>query len=465
MSSSSICIPCGNCSKDQWVCVAYDELLPVRLVCTGCGDSSVVIASMDDVPPLPKGKPYYEGCPTWIVQSAKPEAMEEIKPDAMKSFREQADGISAIIQNGADAIDELQESLHILSEKFVADFSAAHEVSRCMQRINPDVMTDFIAAPFFSIPAQAFNEITSERSFYVLAPIFYDKIMGAPVRTSGGFRMQLVTPYTMMTFPLETFILDSLGYPGPLDLRVMGNKIIGPDLHGTWESIPGVELDDDHTDFMPSVRIRDGLKARGWLARSGVFPWQERNMGIDDMYAGSDAINALEGHRQYAEAWSDFKRYGRIHLCWDNYRDIIDFCNHVFACVVGQKIVMLGDHVSIAKWKADAMVGMTKLKNVMYNTYDDFQSLSGLEDIPTIVVDHRNGVPSSFIRSLISYRGNVILIGDDPVMDTLYDDERANLLYTIGGGMSVLRDDGWQRQRKKAEDSTIVGDAITQLQG
>ena len=60
-----------------------------------------------------------------------------------------------------------------------------------------------------------------------------------------------------------------------------------------------------------------------------------------------------------------------------------------------------------------------------------------LNQFSTVAVDYSGGVPDDFILKLHQYKGRIILLCSDPVMDALYENWTAGIAYGLCGASTI----------------------------
>lgn len=426
------------------------------LECQNCGAHQLL--GERAIPKVPPNVP----CDTeWKVEQAAEEPGNE-EPKATASFKERADEISACMLQAYTLVDSLKKDMEKFSEAIAKEFEKEWCIADSLQKSwDPRLMLDFVQNPFSFVPTGALDEVANSYSRWMICPKFYTGTHGIPVGTNCGFRRYLISPYSMIVFPLESWLCEAAGLE-PLELEVKGTKITGNSLYLTWREIPGIVEDDDHTDDVPSIRIRNGFEARTWLATHGVRAWSGSPLNSEKFIPAITSV--IESKPGYSQAWRKFRDKGRLGIFWPQVNSMREFAYLAAAQVPGIKVIICDSESSIKEWKKS--VGGTGMasKEIRYICWDEVSTGKYLEQAEVIVAEFFSNTEDLAVRLLYDYTGPLLTISNDPVLDTLEDNYYAPMLYGLicDGSIKVPAD--WQTGWQKKSDSDL-GYALKQLRG
>jgi hypothetical protein len=446
--------PCPVCKRLQlFQRPIPQEALPVTVKC-GFVDCQYKISfstlDADTPPTYPKLGPDQRVQGNWTVEIQEQQrsywktAMAEGK---QVSFHDRADAIAGHLAGGLECIQSLKYDLEQLSDAMAAQFEGEWGVLTSFQRCwNPHYCNQFIKQPFLALATLAQDEFVKQRTRLVLHPKFFVQELGFFVPATGGFLIQLITPYSQFSFPVERWMAAVLDLPEPLQLRVSGNKIVGKHLFSCWADIPGTVPDIDHHPDAPSLKISNGLLARRWLASAGVAPWNSMPLeqSVDFLPSGIDFFRN-SAQSQHRRAWTTFAECGKLAYFVPSSEQRVsawEFAITVGAYGIGQKLCLITDpfkkDLYANLWRETA--GATTMsRHFHWKVVKDQQDLADTpwDSFKYILVDYTPDMPIEICRSLAEYNGRVILISDDPLLDTLESNVQASSFYACVNGIAV----------------------------
>lgn len=446
--------PCPNCKRLQlFQRPIPKEALPITIKCSlpECG-FGISYSTLDaDTPPCyAKYGPEAVLSGNWIVeiQEAKKPYWKQAEAEGKQiSFRERADAIAGHLAGGHECIQSLKFDLEQLAEAMTIQFEGEWGALTSFQRFwHPTHTNQFIKQPFLALHTLAHNEFVRQRTRLVLHPKFFVPELGLFVPGTGGLLAQLITPYSQFSFPVERWMASILDLPEAFQLRVSGDKIIGKHLFSCWADIPGTVTDSDHEPDAPSIKIKNGLAARQWLATLGVPPWTNMPLerGVDFLPSGIDFFKytATPAHRR---AWTEFAEKGKLAYIVPTADQRVsgwEFAMTVGAYGLGQKLCLITDpqrkDLYTSLWKENT--GPTTMSRAFHwKVIQDQQDLADTpwESFRYVFVDYTQDMPIEICRSLAEYRGRVIIITDDPLMDTLEANVQASHFYACVNALAV----------------------------
>jgi hypothetical protein len=362
------------------------------------------------------------------------------------SFGAKLDKLAGLIVDSSKLVNSLETDLIELSKSLEADFVASLGMLGRMAAIDSSELARFIYAPVSVIPISAIDADVSLYTSIAIVPKFLGGLKpGFILGEDDTHRFFLVSPYSLMAIGNEDAsmrkLFEFLRLPVGPDISIHGSKIIGNDLTGFWERIPGIQPDSDHTTDMPSVIIINTVKARCWLSSHCVSPRMQEFKIVNWNYA--HRLMTLH-HRTVLEK---FEKSGRMLLCWS--RDqAIEFANEIAYSVDG-RVLFVGKDGEVPALQAAITELMPAIfrpsdpgsQRVMFcdrNMFSDTmmpQIRESRFQFNLVIVDMQgDGYCMSditILESLMLYSGNILILGNDPIIDTLEDNVIASRMFAV----------------------------------
>lgn len=332
---------------------------------------------------------------------------------------------------------------------------------------------EFIDRPFIALPCYSKNIYINSSSFYLISPKFFQPEFGISMNCGGGFNLQLVCNFSRLSgFALSDLqcklfdFIEGVNIKN-LDLKVYGNKIIGTDLVGLWDVIPGIMPDDDHTDKFPSIRIKDQHAAREWLVLNAVQPWQSIEIDESIIYQGivSTVYNRTENFRETAEVvFNEFKTHSRILLNWgsgeEDRKEAIDICKFIAGSMQTNVVIVSKDSnfINNAASNRTTACPIETLRTFIMS-YIESNSLSINDSL--IIVDITSIINCGYVTStnidslstLFNYGGKLILVCsseeyDNDLIDTIDNPDILIFLHSLvcKGVVKRKSNESWEQK-------------------
>lgn len=364
-----------------------------------------------------------------------------------QSFMQRTEKLADNLATGLQMIEDMKYSLDELARSMVIEFEETWSQHDLIRKWDMGFLNEFVERPFMQFPVETDDPAIKDYCCYIIAPKFFEPRFGIPLPCTGGFRLELMTPYTRFSgFNVSQWLADYLELPSPLELEVYGNKIIGKSLHKCWASIPGVEVDEDHTDDHPSVRIKDQILARQWLARNGVTPWQPKLLSTGKNFAKGGLLREGKATPWQRRHWRRIRRNGRVLLSWYKIENALAMSLKASTMIHGFKL-FISDEDGIELWKKAGIDNRDK--GCMWHTYEQVDPGS-FDQVPIIFLYYSQGnIPMDYIEQLYHYKGSLLIVTDDPVSDVLCENDEAATLSSLVADIIIdlpRRGPSWRRQ-------------------
>lgn len=462
-------IECEGCGKIHRTNQAIKEdHLPVTFRCPQTREIVFVLDKDSGHYPFPKIDPMSKHVGSWHLEQPKnsDDNSSRIVEVPNLPFREQADKIADLLGEGIQRVRHLQNDLGRLAAKMVEDFSEAWDMANTFRDDwIPDRMIHFIQNPFIVFDADpGTEEIYELMDFcpkWVMSPLFFEKVIGFPLETKGGFLTQVVNPYSTLTFPLNGFVSKVVDAGRTPDLKVVGNKIVGSDLKKFMEHIPGIIPDEDHTEDDPSVRIHHSKSARPYLASIGVNPWPETKLSVP-VRESCAAVNIINGKELYRETFKRFIESNRLTIFWRESDKRHEFMSLVAQSVQGFKtIVYKEERTREAMQPTFASSMHIRETSVVYQSCDQVEeNKNRLAQTPTVFV--MEDVEAEWLQNLFVYSGNIIVFRDcNPIMDFFDGGWEASFVFGLTGKCSINKKDWWRTYvEEQKNDGGLISPSI-----
>lgn len=421
-------------------------MLPVVIRCSFADckyAQSHSVLEVDNQPVFPKVDPINPVMGSWKVELNQAEVKplrEYWKPStAQVSFNERCNTIATHIAGGLMAIETLKSDLDNLAESFTGQFQAEWSLATSFLKYwHPSKVNAFIKAPFCCLPVTCQDKFLTARTRIFFCPNFFTVKVGFPLQNFGGYTAQMVTPYTLINFPLESHLakfMDLLPLP---DVYTVGEMINGRDLYRCWRDIPGTVPDREHSDEAPLLRIKEPHLARPWLARLGINPW---NIGElrkqEDAYAVMwSYFNQEKRFAKEREIFQAFVKWGRLALFFESATKAWEIAATIGGYMYGNKLALISSSQREQVYKTI----LTSCTEQRANTSFHWKEIRSVEDVPEaatldslslIIVYYDDAFPAEALAALYKYQGRLIIVAHDPLMDTLSENWEASLLFGL----------------------------------
>lgn len=303
-----------------------------------------------------------------------------------------------------------------------------------------EYLTDFLDWPMLSFPVECEDVHCKRHARWVMAPRFFAPSFGIQIPMAGGFGLQLCNQYTRLAFPLEIEEATALQVASTLDLSVIGNKIIGPSLPFCWSKIPGIAEDVDATAHHPSVYIKNNEAARPWLANQGVNPWEKNPIPSENMAFDTPPELTVD-NKEFVAAWAVLKETGRIGLFHHSLQNSREAAMFLATMLRGVKCFFVNSVEDEFYYKniRRTLAGRFQDSSVSKSQYIYCHNgndliLEQLQKAAVVVLDmNHGGIDSEIVGKLFDYRGVMIVVNTDPMMDYTTDNFLCPRIYGLAG--------------------------------
>lgn len=459
---------CPLCNKlNRFARDVPAESLPIRYRCPTPGCTFIMGHDADDKasPPVyPKVDPRIGTDADWIIELNVQDRAPDTQATSQLSFRAKSDGIAEALGTAMALSKSLKQDIDLLEQAMVKDVSAHWGYfNHFLHWWNPKLIRQFVERPFFSTAVPTTDPIARHNLKLVVAPTFFSVYVGFTLWIEGGFWCQLVTPYSRYLYQMQEWTEALLELPALPKLKVVGSKIIGPDLINVWKDIPGIIADDDHKAGDPSVRIKDSLAARTWLARLGVCPWQRDYLDTKEDVWGepisffeaerSDIKENLSEHadQRSAAAWMRWRKCGRMGIQYDSIEKAWILARNLASFIRYRKLVLSPNPQAQNMYGAWSLLEQTDRDGSIVGGMFDWvvaDERTVLKDIiedhhGCLVVDYSNPAtfPPGLLEELFHWKKLLLIImPDDSVLDILESNWEAARLYGLLNGIHFNRE-------------------------
>jgi hypothetical protein len=434
-------LQCSQCSRLQlFQRNIPEEALPFIIRCSFKDCNYSFSFNKGDIKPIfSKVDPVNRVQGNWVVEMQSEKTPDYWKPSGTaSSFREKCNAIATFLASGLQTIEALKQDLKQLTNCMTEQFSAEWGTHAAfLKSWHPGRVDNWIKQPFLAFPIPCHDKVIASRSRLFIHPNFFAPQVGFVLPGYGGFNAQLITPYLLINFPLESWLRNLMEIKPTPDLRVVGDRIVGRELFFCWNDIPGTVPDAEHREDAPLLRIKDQLVARTWLAKQTVSPWGVGTLTEDH------AFKALWTHFEgdTARAWQyrafrDFQEHGRIALFCEKYADAWEIALTIAAYIFGEKLVLL----SSLERKANYTGLLREATNVKANTSVHWKQVTQPSDLADIeweqlgllIIDYDANFPVECLQQLYGYPGRLIIINRDyPIMDFTEENWEASLFFGL----------------------------------
>lgn len=438
--------PCGNCAAVISIPKNIDStMLPLEMTCPVCEKAYILTEHDKLLKRPPKIDPLLPVVGQWKLErvlsdnlyqgksqeQAIQEQLASIPQELrLRSFRERVDEIASVALLGYRLSTTLQEDITILARRIQEELESIWGQGHVFRNgYDPKYLPQFLHSPFFSTPAVCYDKQIEPYTHFMASPRFYNRLHGFPLSTEGGFYLQLLCPYANLFFPMESWLLESLGIQPYPKLEVLGSKIVGVNLPDCWKDIPGTVLDDDHSYFQPSIRINlhEKQAACEWLIKHGVSPWPSTETAEDHLYKGAYEI-LQKREAAFQDLWQVFHQHGRMLVAGENIARNKQFILSLAYGYKGFKLILTGPDKTT--WRGVMPDDLLKREFLIYD-YEELNSLNGLEEMSLVILDMPSGLPIEFVEKFYHYAGRLVVVVTDPLMDTLEENRLAPTLYGL----------------------------------
>lgn len=449
-NSKMECPSCHNVNKFAFSC--YSDRAPLMISCPHCMYDKIVEPSDTRYMLLPKVDPTITCDNYWgirldqkVVEDKSATAEQIAKeldtssPDIKQaSFSERLNEAAESFLTGLAIIDVLKKDLSKVSHDFKEEIERVYQHSECFKHgWNMEMVQHFLMHPFSAFNADAIDARLQYAKF-MISPKFYTGIHGVPIGTHGGMYVQLITPYSELYFPVESWLREELEVPAHHALTVKGGKVWGPtsddwiDHH--YKEIDGTTTDDDHSLYNTSILVEDKRLLRAWMVHHGNFGFHKTPVPSSDVMEGNLSLIKNYEENELEEVTKKFLTCGRIAMSWWPVGRARAAAMFLGTVLKGSKVIVTGGKELASEedsWSRIISLRFTGCHYFYKHKWSDFTTLFHFQQMAAVIVDVASGVPLEFLEMLQDYTGKLILILPDPVMDTLEENELATACYSL----------------------------------
>lgn len=444
-------VVCPRCQRAQYMPLEITEgMLPVFLFCARCGDNTIELKT---IPILPKvEQPRSSEAGFWKVNGIEKFSEDDVvsqmtmapveQANQIRTFSDRVHEIEATLVAGMQQINVLNQEIDTFEQSFFEHVTSQVDKFNSFGRWDAGLLAEFIHFPFGNLHIQCDNHLASKYCRLLFSPRFFNPYAGFQLQSSGGFQIELINQYSRMNFVINKSLCDYLEIPHNLDLQVIGSpqstKIVGSSLPHCWKDIPGTITDHDHTSDNPSVRIcvevEQNQEAKIWLARHGIIPWPKNHIQ-PEVIRTNEHLAYIREHEVWNKVWQKFVGNGRLGNFSQDMMGIREFAVYAGLCIKGVKTVVLSRTEDEAIWRT--LVGLPgreyARQEFIYITPDQPVRMEDVKDSRMVIVDHLYDVNQDWMLKLFDYRGHLLLLSSDPLMDCFTDNETAALVHALCG--------------------------------
>jgi hypothetical protein len=455
-------LQCPTCLRKQTWVGAFPSPLP-KIMPNEAYPACLVTAneSMEELPELPEVGTTNPPDADELDEEAAPEFSER-----QTTFQKRADQIELMVQRLLQTTEELQADIEGFAQGMATHFGEEHRITKAFKdNYHPEFFQEFLLNPYTTLVIPTENEVAMGYSRLLLSPKFYNAKLGFRYRSIGGFRMELVNAFSRLIFGVNDVLLEYLALPRNLRLEVHGRKLIGMDLAAMYESIPGLEGDLDHCSEWPSVIIANDSLCRPWLAEHGVPAWQKVPLQRDEYFR--DVQGNLAKENFTAAAWETFLNTGRLLLAWSSNHLSREFAVMATQLVKGMKFVVVGSTNDVDEWKlyiptrgSAAVMGGDSFA-FLHHASPPYMDVLNV-NCKCLIIDLTTNVSVERLMELYGYKGKLIVLINDAVMDSLGSCEVSRLVYGLVAAIDyrmIDNSDEWKHthMQRYREIASILG--------
>lgn len=460
---------CEDCTSNARLPIQIDDsIMPCVVECPKCRHRQ----EWKSVPILPKLPPtadlpnyrVYEGITLneinsiLLKQEQEKESKQEAREDTPKisevttpqtnsnplPFATLADGLGTLVKDLFQQSEFMQSEIEKFKNQIGGFFKSQWKYAEQFRSQWIEMyLQEFMNFPFVGIPIDCDDQLASKYARLILTPKFFDTGLGIKAAGRGGFRLELMNQYTRMNLDFPVEIAQELEIPPSLDLRVLGNKILGGSVQFCWKDIPGTVEDHDSSESLRSICFSNPAVARLWLAKHGVRPFAP-NPVLENNLNFRQVDDTIIHSPSYLPAWKLFVKTGRIGIFWEAAMAARRFAVLVGLALIGTTpVFVVGDHERAA-WTGlytnFGMEGSTVMANkLVYFKNGDHVVWDSVLKSKSVIVDlhcsHEGEsgkeIDVTVLEKLMSYEGRVVLIGPDPFLDFNRENDRAALVHAL----------------------------------
>lgn len=359
---------------------------------------------------------------------------------------------------------EMDKFARTVGHHFAYEWVYATRFARHWER---QYLQEFLDWPFVSIPVKCDDELAKSYGRWILSPKFFNPGLGMKVHHHGGFRLELLTSYTRMMFPLETEWCSIMEVPPPLDLHVIENKILGPSLQFCWKDIPGLTEDRDSTEEWASVYMSNCKAARMWLAQHGVSPWEPKKFQLQEL-TDREIDREISKQPLYMDAWRLFNHYGRLATFWPSIMESRRFACLAALMLKGVTCIFVAGQQDYTAW----MSMFSQYQNTYHGTMQELVFFNN--DTPTmwdavlraksVIIDLANDTRTDILDRFFNYHGHLMIINSDPIWDYFTTNDLIGKVFALTGAQSFEAAywEDWPTQHMKDLDIKDTFNALAE---
>ncbi len=462
-------IPCPHCNLLGILTEnVYHEDLPGSLICSNCKGIYPVQEGTKFPKFDEKSKPggnwtlaSRQGTPTSDKIPKKDDFQEQLREMGKEfensSMKARADAMAACVLQLFRIRTSVQRDLLRMGDGVKDDFTTTIELAHLYSSLDWNRLQHFLRAPVCALPVSLGKDETEDYYRLIILPQYIQRRVGIPLCSYGGFYVQLMTPYTYHCFPRWNWMMKSTNQRVAPKINVFGDMIRGQDLLYLRDPIPGTYLAEASIPSDRVLMIEDQELARKWLSAHACKPWGRvpKQHGV----AHGNVNSMLTDRKDWASPWRRFCEQGRLACFWPSHRVMVEFARRAALSINGVTLVIAGHERTKEFWRLPVADRMAHTKQIrVYETFElDFPKC--LETAAVVVIDAWDGFPMEIAKHLWNYRGRLIILAQDPLLDILDDHEVAREVYGLTNAISIRSVD-WPSGVKAMEGEPQLGAAL-----
>ena len=170
-----------------------------------------------------------------------------------------------------------------------------------------------------------------------------------------------------------------------------------------------------------------------WLARLGIPPWKMPPLTESECFR--QAWEYFDNKKENNH-WQEFIEHGRIALCYENQRDAWSLALEIGLFLYGKKMVILSSDEQQTNYRSlyqEAKANLSGTKNFHWKVVKQAEDLIGIpwDELSYLIVDGSESLPDECLEAIYGYKGRLVLIAPDPLMDLLEDNWTASLTFGL----------------------------------
>lgn len=300
---------------------------------------------------------------------------------------------------------------------------AVNEITRYALSIRASKLDKDELGNFFKYP-YVIMQGKREGQAYLAIPKFIDAQFGWLHKITPSYNIFLVNRYVDWLGELPKALKDELKFPDPLDIKLEGDYLVGPDIAKAKEKFKDfIKKAEKDRLLIDKSNYFEMLAA---LIREGILPFERRPVAQQDL---TERMCNFELRDYQQEAWKEFLRYSAIGAFFPPSTGKTYLSIWAMTHIVPPHIVAVPTRLLVEQWK-ERIELYTDLKPEEYDVLTYQAAMKSTRHYKLKIIDEVHHLPANEFSKLAKIKSDYILgLSATPQRE----DEREDYIFALTG--------------------------------